>query len=347
MGYTHSPARRIWLARLASVAAAMRAAPSFGAETRPLQLYAGRALARYAFPTGHPFGPDRQRAFLDEAAAQGLLDGVGRATGRQASTAELLRFHVPEYVARVARAETAGEAMLDDGDTPVFPGLDAAARRVVGAALAGLSDLLDGRALRTLQPIGGLHHARPDGAAGFCVYNDAGVVIASLRRLHGLARVAYVDIDAHHGDGVFYPFEDDPGVIIADVHQDHRTLFPGTGRADETGRGEAVGTKRNVELPPRAGDAEFLGAWPALEAHLARHRPQFFLLQAGADGLAGDPLAQLAYTPAVHAHFARRLRVLADAHAQGRLMVLGGGGYDRRNVALAWCAVLRELAGAS
>lgn len=195
---------------------------------------------------------------------------------------------------------------------------------------------------RTLQPIGGLHHAGRDHAAGFCVYNDIGVVIETLRRVHKISRVAYVDIDAHHGDGVFYGFEADPGVIIVDLHQDGRTLFPGTGRADETGRGAAVGTKLNIEMPPRAGDVEFMRAWPAAEAHLERYAPQFFILQAGADSLAGDPLAQLEYSAAVHAHVTRRLCALAARHAAGRLMVFGGGGYLHANLARAWSAVLAE-----
>ena len=244
------------------------------------------------------------------------------------------------------QAEQHGLVALDDGDTPVFAHLHDIAAAVVGAALDGMEGVLNGAAQRSLQPIGGLHHAGRDHAAGFCVYNDIGVVIETLRRVHGIARVAYIDIDAHHGDGVFYGFEADAGVIIADVHQDGRTLFPGSGRPDETGRGAARGTKLNIELPPRAGDREFMQIWPAVEAHLDNHAPQFFILQAGADSLAGDPLAQLEYSAAAHEHVARRLCALAARHAQGRLMVLGGGGYARANLARAWNAVLAVLLSA-
>ena len=158
-----------------------------------------------------------------------------------------------------------------------------------------------------------------------------------------MQRVGYLDIDVHHGDGVFYAFEDDRDLILADVHQDSRTLYPGTGREDETGTGTARGTKLNVELAPGAGDAEFLQAWPRIEAHFERFEPEFFLFQCGADGLAGDPLAQLRYSPAVHAHAATRLVNLANRFARGRVMAFGGGGYDRSNLARAWAAVLRAL----
>ncbi|CAN0330691.1 unnamed protein product, partial [Phaeothamnion confervicola] len=300
-------------------------------------------LASYGFPPPHPFGTDRQSAFLREAERQGLFARCETLRGRLATRDELLRFHTPAHIERVMQAQQRGDAALDAGDTPVFARMHEIAATVVGSALAGMELLLRGQHQRSLQVIGGLHHAARDHAAGFCVYNDIGVVIETLRRVHKLARVAYIDIDAHHGDGVFYGFESDPGVIIADVHQDGRSLFPGSGRADETGSGEALGTKLNIELPPRAGDREFMAEWPRIEAHLERHAPQFFVLQAGADSLAGDPLAQLEYSAAVHRHVSERLCILAQRHAEGRLMVLGGGGYKRANLAQAWSAVLAVL----
>lgn len=318
-------------------------ANGLAAGRRPVALYAGTALARYGFPAPHPFAVTRQDAFLRAATAAGLVAQVEVCTGRPATVDELRRFHDASHIAAVAVAESAGRAALDQGDTPVFAGLYAAACQVAGSALDGLAAILDGRHQRSFQPVGGLHHAWPDRASGFCVFNDVGVLLATLRRVHGLERVAYVDIDVHHGDGVFYAFEDDPGVIIADIHQDGRTLFPGTGLDGETGSGAAIGTKLNIALPPRAGDADFMAVWPRVEAHLERHAPAFIVLQCGADGLAGDPLGDLRYTAAVHAHVARRLRAQAERHAGGRLMAFGGGGYDAENLAQAWCAVLREL----
>ena len=320
-----------------------RRAPPEQTSENNVNLYADDNLAAYGFPDGHPFGIDRQGEFLREVAARGLLDSVTRPASRAASRAEITRFHSAEYVELVATAAARGLSTLDGGDTPVFPGMYDTAAHVVGAALDGLAQVMDGRCRHTMQAIGGLHHAARDHAAGFCVFNDLGVVIETLRQVYGVQRVAYLDIDVHHGDGVFYAFEDDPDLIFADIHQDSNTLYPGTGRADETGTGEAAGTKLNIELPPFSGDAAFLQAWERVEAHCRAFAPEFFVFQCGADGLQGDPLAQLDYTPAVHAHATRRLIALADEFADGRLMAFGGGGYHRDNLAQAWTNVLAEL----
>ncbi|HZP88402.1 MAG TPA: acetoin utilization protein AcuC [Burkholderiales bacterium] len=311
--------------------------------TRAVGLYVGEALARYGFPAGHPLGVDRQVVFLAEAHAQGLDKRVALQVPQSASPAQIERFHTTSYVERVRNAERDGLDYLDNGDTPVFPGVFAASSTVVGSALDALAQIMRSELRTSFQPIGGLHHARRDGAAGFCVFNDLGVVIETLRTEYAIQRVAYVDIDVHHGDGVFYAFEDDPDLIFADVHEDYRTLYPGTGRPDETGKGPAEGTKLNVNLPAGAGDREFLAAWPQVLAHLRRFSPQFVLFQCGADGLDGDPLAHLRYSPQVHAHAARSLRHLADQMCAGRIMAFGGGGYNRANLARAWCAALREL----
>jgi acetoin utilization protein AcuC len=175
------------------------------------------------------------------------------------------------------------------------------------------------------------------------VFNDVGVVIDTLRGQFGVKRIAYVDIDVHHGDGLYYPYEEDPDLIYADIHQDGRTLYPGTGHAHETGKGAAKGTKLNVPLLPGMGDREFLKVWEAVEAHVRGGKPEFILFQCGADSLAGDPLAMLQYTPAAHAHAARRLCALANEFCGGRIMGFGGGGYHRGNLAAAWCAVLDEF----
>ena len=314
-----------------------------GASEKSVNLYADDNLAAYGFPDGHPLGIDRQGAFLREADERGVLARAGRQGSREASRAEITRFHGAGYLELVSTAEERGLSLLDAGDTPVFPGVYRTSAHVVGAALDGLARIMDGQCLRTLQPIGGLHHAGRDHAAGFCVFNDLGVVIESLRREYGIHRVGYLDIDVHHGDGVFYAFEEDPDLVFADIHQDSRTLYPGTGREDETGKGRAEGTKLNIELPPFSGDADFMQAWPRIEAHFRAFQPEFLVFQCGADGLKGDPLAQLQYSPAVHAHAAERMAQLADEYAGGRIMAFGGGGYNRANLARAWTAVLNSF----
>ncbi|MBI3067729.1 MAG: acetoin utilization protein AcuC [Betaproteobacteria bacterium] len=308
-----------------------------------VSLYVGEALGKYGFPGGHPFGPDRQDAFLKEALKQKLDSEVLVCESRAAAREEIERFHTPEHVERVATLSEIGAGYIDYGDTPAYPGVFEASSAVVGSALAGLERVMSGECLRTFQPIGGLHHARRGTAAGFCVFNDCSVVVDTLRKKYGVRRIAYVDIDVHHGDGVFYPFEYDPDVIVVDIHEDGNYLYPGTGHAYETGKGEAEGRKLNIPMEPGAGDKEFFKQWERAVDHLTRHRPEFIVLQCGADSLAGDPLAHLRYTPAAHARAAKSLCRLANEMAQGRIVGFGGGGYHRGNLAAAWCAVLREF----
>ena len=306
-------------------------------------LFLSPELGRYGFPEGHPLSADRQGAFWRVARARGLDRKVILAESRAAPVEAIARFHAIEYVERVIAASRQGSGYLDYGDTPAFPGCYEIAAHVVGAALEGARRIMAGEARRTFQPIGGLHHARRAGAAGFCVFNDPGVLIETLRAEHGVRRVAYVDIDVHHGDGVYYEFEHDPDVVCVDIHEDGQFLYPGSGSVHETGRGAAEGTKLNLALAPGSGDREFLRAWETAERFLDRARPEFFVLQCGADGLAGDPLADLRLTAAAHAHAARRLVALAERHARGRLMAFGGGGYSLENLSAAWCAALEVL----
>jgi acetoin utilization protein AcuC len=308
-----------------------------------VELYVGEALGRYGFPHGHPFGPDRQDAFWKEAQRQGLPQRVELRAPRVASREEIERFHQAEHVERVRVLSVEGYGSIDYGDTPAYPGVYDASANVVGAALDGLARVMSAETLRTFQPIGGLHHARRAGAAGFCVFNDCGVVIDSLRSEYGVQRVAYVDIDVHHGDGLYYPYEDDPDFIYADIHEDGRFLYPGTGHDNEQGKGAGAGMKLNIPLQPGAGDAEFYAAWERVVAHLRAHKPDFIVFQCGADSLKGDPLAHLQYTAAAHAHAARSLCGLANEMCDGRIMGFGGGGYNRGNLAAAWCAVLDEF----
>jgi acetoin utilization protein AcuC len=307
-------------------------------------LISGPEIASYGFPHGHPFGPDRHGAFMARLEQSPVAKSLERRPPRQATRAELEYFHTPQYVDRVIELSKRGSGLLDAGDTPAFPGVYEAAACVVGGTLEALAAIVAGPAHRAFIPIGGLHHAARDTAAGFCVFNDCGVAIEAARKLYGIRRVAYVDIDAHHGDGVFYAFETDPDVKFADLHEDGRFLYPGTGSRSETGRGAAAGTKLNIPLPPGADDAAFLEAWREVESYLEATKPELILLQCGADSLGGDPITHLKLTAEAHAHAARRLGELADRCANGRLLAMGGGGYNRANLANAWTRVVEELA---
>jgi len=304
---------------------------------------AGERLARYGFGEGHPFGPDRHAAFLREFGARALDRKARVLEPRDATDEELLAFHTPSHLEFVRERSASGQGYLDGGDTPAFRGVYEAAACVVGATLTAAQGIMAGDFRRAFVPIAGLHHAARDHAAGFCVFNDCGVAIELLRSRFGLGRVAYVDIDAHHGDGVFYAFESDAAVIFADLHEDGRYLYPGTGAAEERGRGPAEGTKLNLPLPPGADDSVFSEAWPQVMAHLERFEPEFLILQCGADSIAGDPLTHLRLTPQAHARAASDLAALAERLGHGRLLALGGGGYDRGNLASAWNAVVESL----
>ncbi|HEB96611.1 MAG TPA: acetoin utilization protein AcuC [Sedimenticola thiotaurini] len=305
-------------------------------------VYAGEELARYGFGDGHPFGPDRYTRFLQAFREAGLDLRTAVRPPVAGTAADLLLFHTEEYVDRVRRLSARGSGMLDP-DTPVFAGLFEAAVTVVGTVLEAVQRTLDGPGHLAFVPIAGLHHARRDGSAGFCVFNDCGIAIEALRRRHRLQRIAYVDIDAHHGDGVYYAFEEEPALCIVDFHEDGRFLYPGTGGATETGRGAAAGTKLNIPLPPGADDDLFLRLWPQALEFVRSQRPHFILLQCGADSIAGDPLTDLALTPAIHARVARDLaRLVGDGGPRG-MVALGGGGYDRDNLARAWTGVIEAM----
>jgi len=300
-------------------------------------------LARYGFGDGHPFGPDRHGAFVREFESRGLHKRARILEPRDASYDELRSFHTAEYVDLVKERSVTGQGFLDGGDTPAFRGVYDAAAVVVGATLNAAAAIMGGQCRHAIVPIAGLHHAGRNHAAGFCVFNDCGVVIELLRQQSGLKRVAYVDIDAHHGDGVFYAFEADPGVIFADLHEDGRYLYPGTGARSETGKGAAVGTKLNLPMAPGADDTAFAASWPQVIAHLEKFEPEFIILQCGADSLGGDPITHLRYSAEAHGKAARELAQLAERLGHGRVLGLGGGGYNRSNLAQAWNSVVENL----
>ncbi len=313
----------------------------------PLQVVWDRRFAAYDFGPGHPF------QMASRGAAVELLDAS--LTDDERSSVDWVRevplapveaieqFHRRSYLTVVRGASDAGDARpLDLGDTPSFAGCWAASCRVVGGTLRAIDDALaQGRT--TFAPAGGLHHARPDRASGFCILNDLAVGIA--RAVSRGRRVAYVDLDAHHGDGVMYGFYDEGRVLDVDVHQDGRTLFPGTGHVHETGVGDGAGLKVNVPLPPGAGDRALVPLTRALLPPLFEEfRPDLLVVQHGVDGHWGDPLARLQYTPHGYGEVDRLLRDLAAAR-RCPVVITGGGGYLAGSVARALALAGRSYAG--
>jgi len=300
----------------------------------------GPELLQYSFPPPHPFTSERAKAFWEEL---GSRNPPRTKLQPQKAEKELLRlFHTDEHIRFVELASHLGYGNLDDGDTPAYKGVFEAAQWVVGSTLSGVEAVLGGSLDHAFNPVGGLHHSTRDRSAGFCVFNDIGVSIELLRS-KGLRRVLYVDIDVHHGDGVYYPYESDPDLYIFDIHQDGRYLYPGTGFESESGRGVAEGTKVNVPLLPGSGDAELASQLPRLEDLARACRPDFIIFQSGADGLAGDPIAGLNYSPAAHRQVATLLHDLSHELCGGRMVGLGGGGYLPKNCADAWCEVVSTM----
>jgi len=307
-----------------------------------MYVYAGDELARYGFGDGHPFGPDRFHAFWQEFLARGLKERVEVRNPVLGDREDLLLFHTPDYVRRVETMTAQGIGMLDP-DTPAAKGIFESALYVVGTVLDAVEMIIGGKTGSAFVPIAGLHHARRDSSAGFCVFNDIGIAVEALRQRHGVERIGYVDIDAHHGDGVFYAFEEDVNLVFADLHEDGRYLYPGTGGIHETGRGDAAGTKLNVPLPPGSDDEIFFEVWPKVRSFIADHKPEFLIMQCGADSIAGDPITHMAFSSKAHYHAARELADLAAEPGIAGLLALGGGGYNRASIADAWTSVIQGI----
>jgi acetoin utilization protein AcuC len=315
-------------------------------------VFYGEALAKYGFGSSHPLGTDRLDAFWNKLQSESIGNIVVE-DPVLASAQAALSFHDTEYVELVRVASKQGGVLLDTGDTPAFKGAFEASLYVVGSTLSALDmvvvgrDSMEERVDHAFNPIGGLHHARRDSASGFCIFNDVGVAILAAREKYRIRRIAYVDIDAHHGDGIFYEFEDDPLLFFADIHEDGRYLYPGTGSASEIGKGTAAGTKLNIPLQPGAGDDEFIEAFGKIEQFVDDVKPELIILQCGADGLVGDPITHLQYTSKAHRFAADSLHRLAHKHCNGRIIALGGGGYSRANIGAAWTEVVRSFASDS
>ncbi|MXY14509.1 MAG: acetoin utilization protein AcuC [Proteobacteria bacterium] len=309
-------------------------------------VFLGETLAAYGFPGGHPFSTARHVAYQEALQDRGLLHACCIREPRQATADELGLFHRREYIERVRHQSESGHGYLDAGDTPAFPGVYEAAATVAGTTVAAVDAILDGDCRHAFVPIAGLHHARRNGASGFCVFNDIGVAIEHLFSAHALESVLYVDIDAHHGDGVFYSYTDDERVIFLDFHQHSATLYPGTGRAEETGTGGAQGKKLNIELLPQSRDETFFEQWSRARKFIDGFSPQFVLLQCGVDSLRGDPITDLHLSEAAHRFVTEELIGYAEQHCSGRLLALGGGGYNLENISNGWTAVTESMLNA-
>ncbi|GAB2690450.1 acetoin utilization protein AcuC [Thalassiella azotivora] len=293
------------------------------------------SFTRYDFGAGHPMSPVRLDLTARLAEALGLLDrpGVRVAGAEPADDAVLATVHDPEYVAAV---RVAGEDPLQADparglgteDDPAFRGMHETSARIVTGTVECCEQVWSGEVEHAVNFCGGMHHAMRERASGFCVYNDVAV---GIRRLldSGASKVAYVDVDVHHGDGVQSLFWDDPRVLTVSVHETGRMLFPGTGFPDEIGGPGAQGAAVNVALPPGTGDAAWLRAVHSVVHPLVRaFRPDVLVTQHGCDSHFMDPLAHLAVSVDAQRAVAASLHDLAHEVCEGRWVATGGGGYE-------------------
>jgi acetoin utilization protein AcuC len=319
-------------------------------------------LTSYDFGPQHPLAPIRVKLTMELAQAFGLLTtaGVTMSTAQPASDAELELIHDPQYIAIV---KTAGSLAADrsaprpdattllrhglgTADDPIFAGMHDASALVAGATLAAARAVWSGAAAHGANIAGGLHHAMRGNASGFCIYNDPAIAIAWLLQ-QGAERIAYVDIDVHHGDGVQAAFWTDPRVLTISLHEHPATLFPGTGRPTETGGPGAEGFAVNVALPAGTGDAGWLRALHAVVPPLLRQfQPQIVVSQHGCDTHWSDPLADLQVSIDAQRAAHALVHQLAHETADGRWLLMGGGGYQLVQVVpRTWTHLLAEASG--
>ena len=301
----------------------------------------------------HPLRPERFLLTWDLIHAVGLdrLANIERLGCEAADDATLELVHTPAFIGATRRA---GDGEAGDwqrfgygpGDNPIFDRMHQAGALVAGASVEAARAVWTGQVEHAFNAAGGLHHAMPDHASGFCVYDDPAIAIAWLLE-QGAERVAYVDVDVHHGDGPQFIFWDDPRVLTISIHEFAPWFFPGTGDASERGGPNAPGSAVNIPLPPFTGDDEWLQAFRSEVPRLVGgFRPDVLVTQLGCDTHATDPLAQMQLTTRAYRETAKELHDLAHTAAAGRWVATGGGGYQwARVVPRAWTLYFAEMAG--
>ncbi|MEU6085124.1 acetoin utilization protein AcuC [Streptomyces sp. NPDC047108] len=296
------------------------------------QLMWDEAVTGYDFGPGHPMDPVRLALTMRLVEAFGLDRAMDVVAAKAAGDSTLRLVHRADYIEAVRRVSADpksadGSYGLGTEDDPAFAGMHEASALIAGQSVGAAEAVWRGETQHAVNFAGGLHHAMPGSAAGFCIYNDAALAIARLLEL-GAERVAYLDVDVHHGDGVQAAFWDDPRVLTVSVHEHPRTLFPQTGWPEETGGPDAEGSAVNVALPAGTGDEGWLRAFHGVVPELlAAFRPQVLVTQHGADTHFEDPLAHLAVSLDAQRAVAESVHGLAHEYAEGRWVALGGGGY--------------------
>jgi acetoin utilization protein AcuC len=304
------------------------------------------ALTGYDFGPDHPMAPGRVKNTVSLARHLGVIDRLEVVAPPEIDLALLRTVHDADYIDAVQRGVADARYGLGTIDNPIFDGMHEVSARVAMASVEAARSVLTGESLRASNVSGGLHHAMPARTSGFCVYNDIAVAIRWLLD-HGCERIAYVDVDVHHGDGVQAIFYDDPRVMTVSLHETPVCLFPGTGFPTETGGRGAEGSAVNIALPPGTADAGWLRAFHAVVPHALRaHQPTILVTQHGCDSHEHDPLADLDLTVDGQRASYLALAGLADELCEGRWVSVGGGGYSVLDVVpRAWTHLLGIVSG--
>ena len=312
--------------------------------SRPLLIHSAELL-EYSFGEDHPMGPDRVRLAMELADYFGVLELFDVAEPPTDCEDYVRSVHSADYIAALNSGAEHPDHGIGDFEHPLVPHLPPIAARIVGATVAAVQAVWEGTHTRAVNLAGGLHHAGPSAQRGFCMFNDAAAAIAWLLE-QGAQRVAYLDLDAHHGDGVEEIFWNDPRVLTISVHESGLYLFPHTGFAHDIGGPDAAGTAVNIALPKAARCQDWLqavhGIVPPL---LQRFRPEIIISQHGADPHINDPLADLEVSVNALSVAYRSVGMWAKKYAGGKWVAIGGGGYHRDSVARVWAQVLAASAG--
>lgn len=305
----------------------------------------GKDYFNYGFGQDHPFNSKRYEYAYQKLQNRNIhnRDNVTLIESKPVNLDILKLFHTENHINFVKAMSEKGSGYLDKGDTPATQGIFTSSITVVGGVISTIDKIWKGEANHGMCFAGGLHHANSNMSSGFCVFNDASVGIKYLLDILKVNRILYIDIDAHHGDGVFYPYESNPNVWIIDIHQDGKTLFPGTGHNWETGKQDAEGTKLNISLDPNSGDNELKKNINVISDFSRKAKPEIILLQAGGDGLEKDPLTNLNYSLEGHLNICTIIHELAHELCGGKLVVLGGGGYNVDQTTDAWVNIADML----
>jgi acetoin utilization protein AcuC len=302
---------------------------------------------KYQFGPKHPFQPIREKLTLELLKSLGAFDGRGKLfKPLPAREEDLLLAHTEDYVDFVKRMSRLGIGYLEFPDTPTSPGIYDGALSVVGGSLCASDLVMRGEVAHAFNPGGGLHHAKPRAAAGFCVFNDIVITVRHLQRKYGIKRIAILDVDGHHGDGTQLMLYREP-ILKIDFHRYGEFFYPGTGNVDEIGDDGGRGYSVNIPLPFGTTDRAFLYAFNEVALPLLRsYKPEVIIQQFGVDGHVGDPLVGLALTTRAYETIASTIHKISHELSDGRLIILGGGGYDPPSVARCWAVMFMAVSEA-